>query len=250
MRYVFVTGMGRSGTTFLAHLLRDIPGVEAHHEYIGDKGFPVLSRYVQSDAYAVPYLERSKAALDSSLRAGTTFVDVNSYLRHSVPALKRVFDGCTVYHQVRDPRAVIPSIYLRRGDSLVHALPATAEDIQWLLDADKFEQVCWTWADTTRRLLKQDTELLQFERLISDYDYLKRRLLTPMNLNLSKADWLAKKDVRVNKTRSRLFRYLYAKLKNKNFIKDQLPPYSEWPDSRKRIFERVCGEVRHQVGYD
>ncbi len=250
MRYVFVTGMGRSGTTFLSHLLHGIPGVEAHHEYVGDKWFPVLGRYVCSESYAVPYLQRCKAALDDSLSADKTFVDVNSYLRYSVPALKQVFDGCVVYHLVRDPQRVVPSLYVRRGESIAHSMPVEDDDIRWLLDADKFEQVCWTWADTTRRLLNQDTRLLQFERLISDYDYLDERLLGPLNLSLSKADWLAKKDTRVNKTRSKLFRYLYAKLKNKNFVEDSLPPYPEWSDAQKQRFEQICGQMRHRVGYD
>jgi hypothetical protein len=250
MHYVFVTGMGRSGTTWFTHLLHGIPGVEAHHEYIGDKWFTVLSRYVASDIHTVPYLERSKAALESSFRNGMTFVDVNNNLRHSVPALKQVFDGCTVYHLVRDPRAVIPSLYLRRGESVAHCLPVAAEDFQWLLEADKFEQTCWTWTDTTKRLLEEGTELVQFERLISDYDYVKKRVLDPLALDMSKAEWQVKKDTRVNETRSKLFRQLYAKFSNRNFVEDQLPPYPQWPDSQKRTFEQICGEVRRQVGYN
>lgn len=250
LRYVFVTGMGRSGTTWFAHLLDGIPGVKAYHEHIGDKWFTVLSRYIESDHHSVPYLERSRTALESSHQAGTTFVDVNNNLRYSVPALKKVFEGCTIFHLVRDPRAVVPSLYLRRGDSVAHSFPTAAEDIQWLLDADKFEQVCWTWADTTKLLMEQGTELLQFERLLTDYDYLAERFLEPTGLALSRDEWTAKKDTRVNETRSKLFRYAYAKLRNKNFVEDQLPRYQQWSDSQKRTFDKICGDVRRQVGYD
>ncbi len=249
MRYIFVTGMGRSGTTWFTNLLHGIPGVKAHHEYIDDKWLTVVSRYVCHDNYTIPFLERSKAAIESSHPADATFIDVNNYLRYSVPALRKVFEGCAVFHLVRDPRTAIPSLYLRRGESAAFSLPITAEDGRWLLDADKFERTCWTWVDTTKRLIEDGTELLLFERLLSDYDYLETRFLGPMGLKLSKDEWQAKKEVRVNRTRSKLIRYLHAKLNHKNYVADQLPPYSKWPDARKQAFERICGEIRRQVGY-
>ena len=250
MRYVFVTGLGRSGTTWLTRLLQDIPSVETHHEYIGDKWFTVLSRYLPPDHHTAPFLERKKEEIDRSLQNGKTFIDVNNYLRYAVPTLREVFEGCAVYHLVRDPRTCVPSLYLRRGESVAHTLPVEATDIEWLLDADMFEQVCWTWTDSAQRLIEQGTELLLFERLLCDYDYLRRRLLAPLGLRLSESEWRAKKDVRVNQTRSKLIRYLYAEFKDKQFVGDKLPPYKKWSTERKQTLERICGELRRQIGYD
>ena len=77
----------------------------------------------------------------------------------------------------------------------------------------KLEQVCVNWVQTTEDLLNSEAELLRFEDLISDYNYLSDRVLIPLNLNISEKQYNTFKSKKINKTRGMLYRYLYAFLK-------------------------------------
>ena len=61
MNFVFITGMGRSGTEFVSTLFHDIEGIKAFHEYIGDREFALLSWYLAGEYYTIPYLKRIKS---------------------------------------------------------------------------------------------------------------------------------------------------------------------------------------------
>jgi hypothetical protein len=60
MKYIFITGMGRSGTKFVASVLDSLQDADARHEYIGDKECTLLSWYLPEDVYAVSYLRKIK----------------------------------------------------------------------------------------------------------------------------------------------------------------------------------------------
>ena len=249
MKYCFITGMGRSGTTFVANLLRRVENIQVRHEHIGNREYWLLSWYLPGDTYAIPYLERCKKKIDS-LQSCSYFIDVNGYLQNSVPYLREVFNPEVIFHLVRDPRTVIPSLYIRRSDNNIHLIPKEREEVEKWLDGDKFQKICWNWTSTTRLLLSQNTPLLQFEKLINDFDYLSEKLLSPLNISLSRAVWMDLKSTKVNKTRNKLFRFVYAKLKGKEFVKDRLPSYDLWSAEQKTIFGEICGNTMKMVGYD
>ena len=81
MKYAFVTGMGRSGTKFLAELLSMTPECKATHEFIGGREFSLLSWYIKAADYAVPYLRRARQRIESEANGECVFIDVNSYLQ-------------------------------------------------------------------------------------------------------------------------------------------------------------------------
>ncbi len=247
-RYVFVTGMGRSGTTWLAGLLQEADGCVCRHEFIGDRQYWLLSWYLGA-SWAVPCLERAKAEIDRRFPEGV-FVDVNGYLHHSVPFLKEVFGDVAVFHLVRDPRNVVPSIHARRNPEDMQILPKDEGDIRHWIDRGKFWQICWNWADTTKRLVAQGIPVLQFERLVSDYEYLRTRLLEPAGIHVAEDFWEEARRNRCNRTRSRLYRYVYAKLRGRQPVTNTLPPYEEWSAERKQAFRDLCGEAMQLVGYD
>ena len=176
MKYCFITGMGRSGTTFLGNLLRNVENIHARHEYIGNREYWLLSCYLPGDVYAIPYLDRCKKRM-ASFQSSSYFIDVNSYLQNSVPYLQEVFNPEIVFHLVKDPRTVVPSLYIRRSDNNIHLIPKEKDEVEKWLDGDKFVQICWNWASTTKLLVSQNTTLLQFEKLVNDFDYLCEKLL-------------------------------------------------------------------------
>ncbi|NIM17571.1 MAG: hypothetical protein GTO45_36620 [Candidatus Aminicenantes bacterium] len=249
MRYAFVTGMGRSGTVFVTNLLKQCGQVTVRHEFIGNREYWVLSWYLPHDVYAEPYLIRAKNSIESTFDEGF-FIDVNGYLQHSVPLLRKVFGASQVFHLVRDPRRVVRSLYSRRSDRSVDLIPKNRPEVEKWLDGDKFQHICWNWASTTRELLSEDTKLILFEKVISDYDYLVQNLLEPLDLPLERQLWTRLIKKKLNKTRSKFYRYLYCKVKGKEYISTSIPEYNRWPTAYKEIFEELCGDVMRQCGYE
>lgn len=246
MKYVFVTGMGRSGTKFLGSLLKLDTDIVSTHEYIGNREFWLLSHYL-GGKYSKPYLEREKDRINTNFNC-KSFVDVNSYLQNSTDSLKTVFNDCLIYHLVRDPRKVVPSIYIRRDEKNVHKTPLDENEIERWLDMDKLERVCYNWADSTEKLLQSNVRLIQFEKLISDYNYLRDNILIPMDAKISALDYESFKKKKINKTRGPIYRFLYAKYKNKNFTKKQLK-FSDFSAKESEVFYDICGPTMKKLGY-
>lgn len=249
MKYTFVTGMGRSGTTFLAELLSTCPDCSAHHECIGDREFWLMSWYLTSSDYTVPYLQQTREQIEASSNGTPVFVDVNSYLRNAVHGLKQVFDGSTVFHLVRDPRKVIPSIYARRSDRDVQQLPRDPEELRWWLKSDKFDRICWNWADSTRRLMGEDTITVRLEDIVGDYDYVSEHFAKVAGVHIEKESWEANRSSKKNRTKPRLYRYLYARMRGEPYV-EPLPPFEEWSGEQKDTYQRICGDLAAELGYE
>lgn len=249
MEYVFVTGMGRSGTKFLTNLLGTLDNVHAVHEYIGNREFWLLSWYLPIDVYAKPFLERQKKQIEGRYSSGI-FIDVNGYLQNAVPEINTTFQPKKIFHFVRDPRDVIRSLYTRRNDSDIHLIPKNLPDIEKWLDGDKFTQICWNWANTTEQLLKENTELLKFEKIKSDFEYFSEKILVPLNLDLPKSAWEEAVAKKINRTRPMWYRWVYSKVKNKPVMKDELPNYTEWTEYQKKQFIEICGSTMKKCGYE
>jgi hypothetical protein len=246
-RYAFFTGMGRSGTKFVTSLLSHCTEANVVHENIGNREYWLLAWYLGRD-YQVAFLEKEKLRIEK-IYPKNLFVDVNGYLQHSVETVQELFKPVRVFHLVRDPRNVVRSLYTRRHDGDTHIVPKSDHEIRQWLEGDKFYQVCWNWADTTRRLLTQDTYLVRFEDIQSDYETFSKQILTPLGLNLPAEKWDEVRNTKVNETKPAWYRKLYARYKGKRYISDRLPPYQDWSPKQKEIFESVCGKIRNQCGY-
>ena len=178
------------------------------------------------------------------------FLDVNGAYRNCINELDEVFKPTKIFHLVRDPKDVIRSLFTRRDDRKVHFVPKNEDDIKWWLNADKFGQICWNWNTETKALLKKDLDILYFEKIIGDYDYFKNELLEKVGLSMEFNTWKSIVSVKKNKTKPKLYRYLYAKLKSKQFIEEILPKYENWSNDQKKVFNDICGDTMLKLGYE
>lgn len=248
MQYAFITGMGRSGTKLITRLLASDHSIVSEHEFIGNRQFWLLSWYLSQHDYTLPFLKREKTRIENKFNK-RLFVDVNGYLQNSVPALIEVFNPVKIFHLVRDPRKTIPSLYTRRIDTDVHLLPKHKEEIEKWLDSNKLYQICWNWNQTTSSLLEQPVQLIRFEDIISDYRSFCNLLTEPLGIRITEEAWKKIKAEKVNRTRSPIYRWLYARWKGKPYVEETLPPFEQWPPSDQQMLLDVCGETMQRCGY-
>ena len=90
INYIFITGFGRSGTTFLSHLLSQCIDFRAFHEYVGNREFELLSWYLGT-SYSKPYLENQKVRIEQDPQIANQFIDVNGAYRNCVDEVEEVF---------------------------------------------------------------------------------------------------------------------------------------------------------------
>lgn len=163
----FVTGMGRSGTKWLAQLLAEDEQLQVLHEPISDKN--VYEKMYNGTIDAGEYLQKRKRRMEK-LSDGRPWGEVNSYLRYCVPELREVF-GAPVIGLVRDGRATVRSL-LQRGVYGKSNKPHIAPE--WMVgwsNLDAYAKACWYWADTYRWLLAEGIEIFALEQLNEDYGY-------------------------------------------------------------------------------
>ncbi|RCT55351.1 hypothetical protein [Winogradskyella sp. KYW1333] len=249
IKYAFVTGVGRSGTTFLSHLLSHCKDANVHHEFERTREFQLLSWYLGT-SYCRPYLEKLKAEIEADNLKNDRFIDVNGGYRHCTDALEEVFNTKEIFHMVRHPKAVVRSLYTRRDERNVHFVPKTESEIEWWIKSDKFSRICWNWKTDTELLLEKGLDVLHFEKIISDYDYFKIHLLDKVGLYMDESSWQNAVGVKKNKTKSKVYRFLYAKYKGKAFVEDRLPEFEDWPYDYKKTFTDICGETMTKLGYE
>lgn len=248
MRYIFITGMGRSGTKFFANLLTKVINASAWHEYIGNREFWLLSWYLEHDVYSIPFLAREKKKIENEFRQ-PVFIDVNSRLQNCVPALKKVFDQPMIFHLVRDPRETVVSLFTRRDENNIHLVPKNRSEMEHWLDGNKLYRICWNWKTTTEQLLAENTRLIRFEDIRSDFRYFENDFLKPAGLEMNETVYKNAVVKRVNDTKPSWYRFVYSKLKDKSFIKDRLPPFSQWNENDKKMLYDVCGNTMLKCGY-
>jgi hypothetical protein len=248
MKYIFITGLGRSGTSFISALLSKINGVQAGHEGTANREFWLLSWYLKGTDYTTEYLLRKKNKIEATIHS-QWYIDSNSYLQNATDELQKVFQPEAIFHLVRNPEEVVRSIYTRRNEFDIHLVPKETKDIQRWMDGNRFEQVCWNWRNTVENLLDKEIPLIKLEELTGDYNYFTEKILKPFGFILEKNQWEEIKNKKVNKTRSALFRYTYSKIKGKQYQHDALDDFKSWPDEYKKIFSEYCFPAMKRLGY-
>jgi hypothetical protein len=221
-----VTGHGRSGTKWLAHVLNRDPAVAVHHE--------PLTGYDRSGYAAIKDGRLSPQAFANG-RYGKmerifrrhpdrAYAEVNSFLRYCAPAMRDVF-GVPVAAVVRDGRLVVRSM-LKRGIYRSDNYPRIQAPVELLTP---FEKCCWYWQDTYKLLLWQGIPIFRLELLNGSFDYF-RAMCDALGCDVPEAEWRKRAGVPVNV--------------------DAGDVPLQWHDWQHEQFRLIAGETQKRLGYE
>lgn len=195
----FVTGMGRSGTKWLADVLNQDDSVRVHHEPIGldrdacyaaRRGGLNIGRFfrVRRERMEEIYnLDRD----NRDNRDNRDYAEVNSYLRYMALNLENEFK-CPVVGLVRDGRATIRSLINQKVYQIDGYPPLRPPP-----ELSYFGRVCWYWADAYEILLDSSVPVFRLEKLNTSYQYFSV-LCSILSVEVTKDQWAKYAGHRVN----------------------------------------------------
>jgi len=221
-----VTGHGRSGTKWLAHLLDKDPGIAVHHEPLTgyDKHSYAAVRDGRMSARAFASGRRDKMAQIWERHPHKAYAEVNGFLRYCVPAMRDEFN-VPIAAIVRDGRLVVRSM-LKRGIYKSDNYPPIQSPVDLLTP---FERCCWYWADTYKLLMWQDVPIYRLDRLNKDFACLCV-LCNCLGIEIRFDDWQKRAGKRINAD-----------------IGDVPLEWGNWEHSR---FAEIAGDVQRRLGYE
>jgi hypothetical protein len=238
--FFFILAIGRSGTTFLAHLLNMSSNAVVFHEPIRSdvdayrRGFfspDDAERYIASFRKKEMYLRTRKKDF-------TVYGEVNSLLRRHYHPLRRHFPAAGFLHLVRDGRDVVRTMMstdaLKPGFMWTWWLRPHESDpffSQWST-MDRFAKLCWYWRVENHHLRTSIGNTVKFEDVTRNYGCFEQRILHPFGLRIAESLWMQQTAVQRNPTS----RYT-------------LPHWREWDAERTRTFETICGDEMRANGY-
>ena len=97
----------------------------------------------------------------------------------------------------------------------------------------RFEKLCWYWSIENEYLYNCcNGNFIQFEKILSNYDYFKEKVLEPLGLNIPKEIW--EKEVKKPRNVSPTYK---------------LPYWTKWNAWMKKRFWEICGETMKKLDY-
>jgi sulfotransferase family protein len=239
-KFFFILAIGRSGTTFLAHVLNLCPDAAVFHEPIRSD-IDAYRRAFFSPADAERYISsfrKKEMYLRTRDRDFTVYGEVNSLLRRHYHALSRRFPGAGFLHLVRDGRDVVRTMMstdaLKPGFMWTWWLRPHESDpfFERWSTMDRFAKLCWYWRVENQHLRTSIGNTVKFEEVIRDYGCFERRILRPFGLEMPESVWKQQTSVQRNATTTY-----------------QLPHWREWDAEHTRTFESICGDEMRANGY-
>jgi hypothetical protein len=239
-KFFFILAIGRSGTTFLAHLLNMCADAVVYHEPARND-IDAYRRAFFSPDDAERYIasfRKKEMYLRARLADVTVYGEVNSLLRRHFHALSRHFPEAGFLHMVRDGRDVVRTMMstdaLRPGDMWTWWLRPHESDPffpQWRT-MDRFAKLCWYWRVENHHLRTSIGSTVKFEEITRDYGCFEQRILRPFGLVLPQTVWKQQAGVQRNATGTY-----------------RIAHWREWDAGQMRTFETICGDEMRASGY-
>lgn len=256
-QFFFVLSQGRSGTSFLAHLLdTDRNATVAHEPWAEDVHLLGLSRTGSFGHVVDDMIGKRFDAILRTQPTGSIYGEVNSYLRYLGPWLRSRLDA-TVLHVARDGRDFVRSAWPRDVQTGRHAqIPIVpADDDPWAsrwANMDRFQRICWIWQHTNGFLLESSDLTARLEDLVTSYTTFRERILVPTGIRVDEATWgdavTRPRNTTSEYTRLRRLRDL-MRLRRAPPDRAPLPHWRDWRPEHTDAFWSICGEVMQQLGY-
>jgi hypothetical protein len=238
--FFFILALGRSGTAFLAKLLSRAHGAHVFHEPAFED-FNAVVRAFYSPRSAERYIQQfRKKEIYLRMRnvVPGVYGEVNSGLRRHAEALKNTFPEATLIHLVRDGRDVVRSMMSRRTMTLkdpftsrIHPTGLDPWKPRWH-KMDRFSRICWFWQAENSYLRTVVGNPVQFEKILSSYEYFYDSILVPCHIFIDKKDW--QMAVASPNNRTNTFR---------------MQKWDTWTPEQQKIFRKICGDEMAQCGY-
>ena len=237
----FIVASGRSGTKFLAKMLKNDPSCCAFHEPVPMESI-AHSRALTAPDSAEHYISRyRKYDIYKRIKENKCkkYIESNGYIRLHIPSLKKSFPYAKFIQLVRDPRDVVRSQMNRDIFFNNHPVysskfgpPYGMKAEEWN-DMDRFKKICWLWQYENSIMRKEADMTVRFETLIKDYKYFKSNILDKFELSITEEVWSREVSIPVN------ISYSY-----------EFPPYKEWSDEHNNDFKSLCEKEASYYNYD
>ena len=236
----FILAHGRSGTNFLANLLDQSQGAHVFHEPVVEDFSAYLKAFhdvKNADKYIQGFRKREIYLRMRHIPAGV-YGEVNGMLRRHAAAIRNAFPAVTLIHLVRDGRDVVRSTMSRKMVQIKNfysmgIYPGKLDPwrARWK-DMDRFSRVCWLWQEENALLRKEINRTVQFEQILSGYEYFCNEILEPCQVFLDKKVWEAAVTSPRNITSS-----------------FEMPKWKDWTPAQQKTFREICGDEMEKCGY-
>lgn len=239
-KFFFILAFARSGTAFTADLLNRAEGIHVFHEPVLEDFYAHLQAHYSQTA-ADKYIggfRRKEIFVRMRHVSPAVYGEVNGLLRCHAQAIKNQFPHTPVLHMVRDGRDVVRSTMPRRTFTYknpfsMHIQPTKSDPwhAKWP-EMDRFARICWFWQEENSRLRKVIGKTIQFEKILSNYDYFHNEILEPCHIKMDRKTWEVTVPTRRNIT-----------------AEHQMPNWEDWSLDQKKTFTEICGEEMTKCGY-
>jgi hypothetical protein len=239
-KFFFILGFGRSGTSFMANLLDQAQGAYVFHEPVLEDFYAHLKAHYNSkdaEKYMQGFRKKEIYTRMRHVNAGM-YGEVNGHLRCHAKAIKKTFPEAVIIHLVRDGRDVVRSHMSRKTMTIsnpfsmqMHPAQSDPWKERWP-QMDRFSRMCWYWQEENARLRSAIGKTVQFEKILSSYEYFHDEILEPCHINVDKKTWQAAVASPRNIT--------------SNF---QMQKWEEWPLEQQKAFREICGDEMIKCGY-
>ncbi len=236
---IWITGSGRSGTTWLANVLDHAKHASAFHEPDGGEHEftrkSINNPWVTSEYLASEKMPRVKERIEEMPKSHDKYIEVNSFLRNSHKELQE-YGG--VIHLVRNPRYCVRS-HLQRNSVIqdgewCEVTPKKGFYERVWSEMNNFEKACWYWWRPNKKLFYDETvDALKVE-LIGDRAYYTQSLWALYNIDIPAENWDEITSGKANQTEG-------------DFL---IPEPEEWGEKLNESFEIICGDLERQMGYN
>jgi hypothetical protein len=239
--FFFILGFGRSGTAFMADFLNQARGAYVFHEPVFEDFFAHTRAHYNSQAgkrYMQGFRKKEIYTRMRHIPSGT-YGETNGNLRCHANSIRTTFPDAQLIHLVRDGRDVVRSHMSRRTMTIknpfsmsMHPMENDLWKAHWR-EMDRFARICWYWQEENRRLRTSIGKTVQFEKILTSYEFFANEVLEPCGLHIEKTDWESAKSTPRNIT-----------------SQFSMPKWDQWKPDQRKTFREICGDEMIQCGYE